>query len=278
MGTVGQSGSISVSPTLTTTYTITATGAGGTATDSVTITVAPPPAPRVPISADPTTIQAGASSTLTWSSTNATSCAIDHGIGTVNTSGSTAVSPTVTTTYTVTASGAGGTAVGSVTITVTPAPAPRVHLSAYPRRIRQGQSATLIWLSRHADSCDIQPGIGAVAASGSITVSPLTTTTYTITAFGPGGSVTDSITVTVIPPRPTVSLSVDPENIRRGESATLTWTSSNADTATINQGIGEVPATGSIMVSPRRTTRYTITVIGPGGRARDSITIRVRLR
>jgi hypothetical protein len=32
------------------------------------------------------------------------------------------------------------------------------------------------------------------------------------------------------------------------------------------------------MVSPRRTTRYTITVIGPGGRTRASITIRVRLR
>jgi len=279
IGAVAANGSTTVSPTETSTYTITATGPGGTASASATITVTPPtPPPTVSITADPVSIRYGQSATLMWSSTNATSCDIEPGIGAVGPSGSISVSPTVTTSYTITAIGAGGMATASVTITVAPPPAPTVHISAYPRRIRQGQSATLRWRSRNAETCDIQPGIGAVGTSGSMSVSPTATSTYTITAFGPGGVASDSVRIIVIPPRPTVSLSADPVSIRKGEPSTLSWQSTNADSAFIRPGTGEVPASGSITVSPRRTTQYTITVTGPGGRARDSITIRVRLR
>src|SRR5437016_7706666 len=73
----------------------------------------PPPAPAAPtvtISADPSTIEKGQSSTLSWSSTNATNVSIDQGIGDVSTSGSRSVSPSSSTTYTLTAKGEGGTA------------------------------------------------------------------------------------------------------------------------------------------------------------------------
>jgi outer membrane protein len=107
--------------------TISASAPAGTATNSATETVTTTPpasAPTVQISADfPTVIRGmagGQSSTLTWSSINATTCSIDQGIGTVNTSGSITVSPTTTTTYTITATGPGGTATNSVTITLTP--------------------------------------------------------------------------------------------------------------------------------------------------------------
>ncbi len=242
------------------------------------IKIPPAQAPTVAISANPASIEYGTSSTLTWTSTNATSCAIDQGIGTVPVSGSITITLAATATYTITATGPGGTATASVTVQVAPPPAPRVHLSAHPRRIRQGQSATLTWHSRNAETCDIQPGIGAVGTSGSMSVSPTATTTYMITATGPGGSASDSVTITVIPPRPTVTLSADPRSIRRGDSATLSWQSTNADRAFIRPRIGEVPATGSMTITPTRTTQYTITVIGPGGRTRASITIRVRLR
>jgi peptidoglycan-associated lipoprotein len=88
----------------------------------------PPPAPVAPtvtISADPSTIEKGQSSTLTWSSTNATNVSIDQGIGDVSTSGSRSVSPSSSTTYTITAKGEGGTASATTRITVTtPAPPP----------------------------------------------------------------------------------------------------------------------------------------------------------
>ncbi|MBN1843576.1 MAG: hypothetical protein JW883_15015, partial [Deltaproteobacteria bacterium] len=60
-----------------------------------------------------------------------------------------------------------------------------------------------------------------------------------------------------------------------GESATLTWSSTNADSATIDQGIGGVPVNGSTSVSPTETTTYTITATGLVGTATDIVTVTV---
>src|SRR2546430_14165960 len=84
----------------------------------------PPATPTVTISADPSTIEKGQSSTLTWSSTNATNVSIDQGIGDVSTSGSRSVSPSSSTTYTITAKGEGGIASATTRITVTTPPPP----------------------------------------------------------------------------------------------------------------------------------------------------------
>jgi hypothetical protein len=74
--------------------------------------------------ADPVTITAGESSTLSWGLvSNATGVVIDQGIDGVGTPGSVVVSPGTTTTYTMTAIGLGGTDTASVTVTVNP-PAP----------------------------------------------------------------------------------------------------------------------------------------------------------
>jgi phospholipase C len=75
-------------------------------------------APSVNISSSSSTINAGQSVTLTWSSSNATSAQISN-IGTVSTSGSVTVSPAQTTTYVITVTGPGGTATGQVIVTVT---------------------------------------------------------------------------------------------------------------------------------------------------------------
>jgi peptidoglycan-associated lipoprotein len=86
----------------------------------------PPPAPAAPtaaISANPNSIQAGQSASLTWQTSNATDVSID-GIGAVQPNGSQSVSPTDSTTYHLTAKGAGGTQEASARITVTQAPAP----------------------------------------------------------------------------------------------------------------------------------------------------------
>jgi hypothetical protein len=87
-------------------------------------TTPPPPTnppPTVNLSANPTTIASGGSSTLTWSSSNATSCSATSPSGwtaSTTTSGSQAVSPTSTTTYTITCTGAGGSSSANSTVTV----------------------------------------------------------------------------------------------------------------------------------------------------------------
>jgi hypothetical protein len=77
----------------------------------------PPPAPIVSLAATPSSITAGQSSTLAWSSKNASSCA-GSGFQASGTSGSTVVIPTVTTAYSVTCSGDGGSATAMATLTV----------------------------------------------------------------------------------------------------------------------------------------------------------------
>jgi len=76
------------------------------------------PPPEVAFTADPATIYVGQSSTLSWTSSNADTCVIEPGIGSVDLNGSTTVSPTVTTTYTITATGLGGTTTASGTVTI----------------------------------------------------------------------------------------------------------------------------------------------------------------
>ncbi len=80
----------------------------------------------------------------------------------------------------------------------------------------------------------------------------------------------------VVPAKPTISLSAEPSSIERGGSATLKWSSSNAASASLNQGIGTVPTSGSREVFPTRTTTYTIEVTGEGGNASASATVTVR--
>lgn len=76
--------------------------------------------------------------------------------------------------------------------------------------------------------------------------------------------------------QPTVSITADPPVILKGSSCMLNWSSENADTVTIDQGIGEVQAVGSLEVFPQGTTTYTITAVGKGGTAQSSITVTVQ--
>ena len=69
--------------------------------------------------ANPTTIQVGGSSVLSWSTSGATSVNIDNGVGTVASFGTRSVSPAASTTYTLTATNSGGTVTASLTVIVT---------------------------------------------------------------------------------------------------------------------------------------------------------------
>jgi len=80
--------------------------------------------------------------------------------------------------------------------------------------------------------------------------------------------------IIVSTPLPAVTMNAGPASIPSGDSTTLSWITTNAENASIDNGIGDLPADiiaeGSIKVSPTQTTIYTITVEGPGGAATDS--------
>lgn len=87
--------------------------------------------------------------------------------------------------------------------------------------------------------------------------------------------IVDDIKVTsedFIPP-PQAELAVSPDAVIVGESATLSWSTANAESISIDQGIGSLNASGSMSVSPSETTTYIITASGAGGASNDSISI-----
>lgn len=138
---------------------------------------------------------------------------------------------------------------------------PTATLTVTPGTIEEGQTASLKWLTSNADTVTIEPGLGVVSPNGEQSVSPGQTTTYTLTAErGSEKAVsTATLTVTAVALPPSVSVNVSPSSINSGEAATLSWQSSNADSVTIEPGIGSVNLAGSLSVSPLDTTTYIVT-------------------
>ena len=122
-----------VSPAVTTTYIITCTNTFGSYTDSATITVKgvippppPPPAPELSLGALPLIVIVGNTSTLSWSSTNATTCEASGGwSGTKILSSNEIVAISATTTYSLACGNGIATTSKSVTVdAVIPPPPP----------------------------------------------------------------------------------------------------------------------------------------------------------
>lgn len=97
------------------------TGCGGGSTSSGCGSSCGVTTPTGTFSASPTSISDGSSTTLSWTSENATSASIDNSVGSVTpvSGGSVKVSPTTTTTYTLTLTGSGGSATYQAAVTVT---------------------------------------------------------------------------------------------------------------------------------------------------------------
>jgi hypothetical protein len=76
----------------------------------------------------------------------------------------------------------------------------------------------------------------------------------------PGGPITITGQLPVID-----SFNASPASISAGESSSLSWTVSGANTVSIDQGIGNVALTGTREVTPGVTTIYTLTASNSAG-------------
>jgi hypothetical protein len=77
---------------------------------------------------------------------------------------------------------------------------------------------------------------------------------------------------TTPPTAPTDSLSASPKTISSGQSSTLTWSSTNANSCT-GAGFAVSATSGSAVVTPTVTTSYAITCTGAGGSATAMTTV-----
>ncbi len=128
-------------------------------------------------------------------------------------------------------------------------PLPALTLRAEPATIERGHSVTLVWTSANAASLELEPGGGTVATEGSTTLTPDSSTTYTLTATGPGGTkiATARVTVTEPPPAvpPTIVL-VEPSGASSGATVDVTSSPLTIRGVTMdNSGIPAVTINGS---------------------------------
>ncbi len=71
----------------------------------------------------------------------------------------------------------------------------------------------------------------------------------------------------VPPASPSVALSASPASAQAGQQVTLTWSSTNATSITLEPSVGPVATQGSTTARPSQSTTYTVTATGPGGSA-----------
>ncbi len=156
-----------------------ACGGGGETPDQ-------PAAATVNIGVAPTSMVIGATATLTWSSTNATTCTASGAwTGAQATSGTMSAAPAMagSHTYTLTCTNSSGASTSaSATLAVTQPPAPTASLSFSTSALIEGAAATLTWSSTNATACTASDAwTGTQATSGTLSVAPVTAGSYTYT-------------------------------------------------------------------------------------------------
>jgi hypothetical protein len=179
--------------------------------------------------------------------------------------------------------------IANTTVAVAPVTA---ELAANSPSIGCGTGDTLTWSSTNAVNTSIT-GLGTVPSDGNHTVTPMHDTAYVLNATGPGGEVTKTIKVAVNKePTATLALS-EPEvhyrkigdKVVQDDSTTLTWSASNANSATVTP-FGQEGVNGSriIKANPNQTSMgpvnddqtYTLTASnGCGGTVTKTATLHV---
>jgi hypothetical protein len=233
----------------------------------------------------PASLQPGTPATLSWATSGASSCIIDQLNNSVCSppepppsplplSGSLQICPRETTTYTLTAyDEGGGHTQAQATVTVTDVQI--LSFTSNPTTIDiLNAPSTLEWEVLNAVSLRLDPGAINVTGKTSYPVTPEVETTYTLTAQGAVGLVSQPTTVYVETPVIN-SFTSAPAEVARGEPVTLSWATAHANSCSIDQGVGRVaPASGGhTNVSLQEQTTYTLTANGLGAPATAQLTI-----
>jgi gliding motility-associated-like protein len=235
------SSTIVVTPSVTTTYSVAASNSFN-CVSSQTISIFVIPTPTITISASPTIICNGSSSTLIASGAASFSWMPGSLTGT-----SVVVSPTSTTVYTV--SGANGVCNSTRTFTLIVLAKPTIDINTLPTAICNGGTSLL--LGTGATGYTWTP---SNANSNTLVVTPSVTTTYTLTGINTAGCINTATTTVTVNPTPTVTINSSTNTVCSGNSATLTLNGA------VNYLSLPGAQTGSvIVVSPTVNTTYTIT-------------------
>ena len=282
------------------TVTVTATNSGGSAEQSFAVTVLPP-APAAVGSIEAATISEGETHLVTasdyFSGEGVTYAAesSDAGVASVEVSGAAVTVTAVaagSATVTVTAANAGGSAEQSFAVTVLP-PAPVTVGSIEAATISEGDTHSVT-------ASDYFAGDGVTYAAGSsdsevasvevngeaVTVTAVAagSATVTVTAANAGGSAEQSFAVTVLPPAPTATGSIEAATLSEGDTHSVTasdyfagegvtYAAGSSDAGVASVAVDGATVTVTALAAGSATV--TVTAANTGGSAEQSFAVTV---
>ena len=136
------------------------------------------------------------------------------------------------------------------------------------------------WSVENATDVQIMPGLTSIDTIGSLVMTPLRTTTYRLIAMNLDHESEETITVVVTDPQlnssPVVSFLANNSTIEKGDSVTLSWSTSNASSVRIDNGIGNVSLDGHHQITPSETTLYTLTATRNESIVTEQLLIKVK--
>jgi peptidoglycan-associated lipoprotein len=144
-----------------------------------------------------------------------------------------------------------------------PPPAPTITLRAQPASIERGSSTTLQWEARNASIVTISPGVGDVPVEGNRAVNPASSVTYTASATGPGGTVSDTARITVnVPVAAAAAAASRPPDVKADPLATFNQNVKDVlfdyDKADVRPDQVSVLQSNAMWLKANATIRFTV--------------------
>ncbi len=228
--------------------------------------------------ASPAVVDAGQPVSLTWTAPGAVNVEIVGVAGGLPAQGQYTVYPSESKVYVLRAFGAmGAEMVRNTQVTVNPV-GNLAYFYSSNASVSPGQASTLAWQANGCSRVELfstgELPHQVLGCSGSLIVSPRTTTAYTLYAYGLNNQLigSNAVTVQVLEDQNVVPVIdgfyASSGSVDAGSSVTLFWNVRNGTNVTISgTSGGQFGPSGSTEVRPWETTTYVLVAYGPRGQA-----------
>lgn len=242
-------------------------------------------APCAPM-AEPAEVRPGESVLLSWDCPTAAKVRLEPGGLVLGGRGRVTLRPTYTTTYRLFDGRPGGPELGKVEIRIVPGlplgePARVCSFDASTLAVLPGEPVVLRWECTGSARVRLEPGGLELDGKSEVTITPLESTRYTLTATNAAGGSSRSLEVAVVkrpeqlPPALVCTFTADKRVVKPGEQVELRWQCQGEAKVRLEPGGLELDGQSSVVVVPEATTVYTLNVSNAVGGASRSLEVQV---
>ncbi|MDR3684429.1 MAG: hypothetical protein P4L11_11945 [Geothrix sp.] len=247
------------------------------------------PSPAVPtMTAEPRDVRPGDSVLLSWTCPQVPQVRLEPGGMMLPGKYQVTLKPAYTTTYRIIDAQPGGQELGHLEVRVTPGlplgEAARIcAFDASAKAVLPGEPVVLRWECAGSAKVRLEPGGLELDGKSEVTVTPLESTRYTITANNAAGGQSRTVEVSVLghlkaalpPPATVCTFEASRTLVKPGEQVDLHWLCQGDAKVRLEPGGLELDGQSSIAVVPDRTTVYTLSVSNLLGGTSRSVEVRV---